>query len=210
MPLPYPVHYEVIRPARFARTQVVTRILAVLLLVALGASLQWIVVAAFVGLPLYASIRLAAREPSAWFAVDAPRLEKALSWFASIYGWFGLVTDRIPTRRPDETVHVEVVPTGTPTAAKALARVVLGIPSAAALAVLAIFGALVWLWSVITVLAVERVGAHAYRYLAGLQRWTVRLLAYQASLVEEYPPFSLHHDTPPELPERPSPSLTVG
>jgi len=41
------------------------------------------------------------------------------------------------------------------------------------------------------ILVAQRVGPHAFAYLVGLQRWSIRLLAYQASLVDEYPPFSL-------------------
>ena len=43
-----------------------------------------------------------------------------------------------------------------------------------------------------------KVGARCYRYyryLVGLQRRSIRLPVYQASLVDEYPPFSFA-DTP--------------
>ena len=42
-------------------------------------------------------------------------------------------------------------------------------------------------------------GPAAFNYLVGLQRWSIRLLAYQASLVDEYPPFSFA-DAPIEMP----------
>lgn len=67
-----------------------------------------------------------------------------------------------------------------------------------AFAYLGAIGVLVWLWAALSVLVGERVGAGAFRYLVGLPRWSLRLLAYQASLVEAYPPFPLAPE--PHLP----------
>ncbi len=58
------------------------------------------------------------------------------------------------------------------------------------LAILCWIGVFVWLWAALSILLFERVGPDAFGYLVGLQRWSIRLLAYQASLVDEYPPFS--------------------
>ncbi len=59
----------------------------------------------------------------------------------------------------------------------------------------------VWAWAALSILLWERVGPGAFDYLVGLQRWSIRLLAYQASLVDEYPPFSLSEAARP-LPDR--------
>jgi hypothetical protein len=61
-------------------------------------------------------------------------------------------------------------------------------------------GVFVWLWAALSILLFQRVGPHAFGYLVGVQRWSVRLLAYQASLVDEYPPFSFSDAPPAALP----------
>jgi hypothetical protein len=92
---------------------------------------------------------------------------------------------------------------GKPTTASALWRLLLGLPSAIAMWLLGIIGWFVWLWAAFSILVRERVGDGAFAYLSGLQRWVVRLLAYQASLVEDYPPFSFEERPPAELPPGP-------
>lgn len=74
-----------------------------------------------------------------------------------------------------------------------------GLPSALILMLLYSIGALVWLWAALSILVTERVGQGSFDYLVGLQRWTVRLLAYQSSLIDDYPPFSFS-DVSPVLP----------
>lgn len=58
------------------------------------------------------------------------------------------------------------------------------------LALVGMVGMLVWLWAALSILFTLHVGGGAFHFLEGLQRWTMRLLVYQASLVEAYPPFS--------------------
>jgi Domain of unknown function (DUF4389) len=196
----YPVHYHVDKPARFGRLQLLIRVLAFFVLGIVGLSLGLLFWAAYAGFAIFAGARLAGdRDPAAYLATDGPRVLRVLSWVAAIGAWFGLVADRLPDRSPQEIVRVEVEPGGRPTAGSALLRLLLGLPSALVLWVLGIVGWFVWLWAAACVLLRERVGDAAYRYLAGLQRWTIRLYAYQASLVEQYPPFSFD-ETPPELP----------
>jgi hypothetical protein len=196
----YPVHYWVHRPLEFNRLQLAARVLAFIVLGIAGISLGAVFIAAYLALPILAAIRLAGdRAPADYLADDGPRIVRFLGWFAAIYAWFGLTADRLPSRTPTETLELDVAPSGQPTAAAALARLLLGLPSAFVLWLLGIIGAFVWLWAALLVLINERVGTGAYRFLAGLQRWTVRLLAYQAALVDDYPPFSFE-DSPPKLP----------
>ena len=88
------------------------------------------------------------------------------------------------------------------TAGQALLRVLTGLPSALVLMMLCWIGLLVWLWATLSILIAERMPAGAFTCLVGLQRWSVRLLAYQACLVDAYPPFSLFEPrlaTPPAV-----------
>jgi hypothetical protein len=187
---PYPVHYLVHRPESFTRFQLLVRLAASIALGVLGISLGAVFLATYLALPVYAAVRLGRRTPEDYLREDAPQVVRFISWIAAVFAWFGLVTDRLPVKEPDEDVRVVVAPVGTPSPASALWRVLLGGPSALVLAVLACVGGFVWLWAVLCVLVSERVGASAHAYMAGVQRWGIRLLAYQASLVDVYPPFA--------------------
>ncbi len=193
----YPVHYDVEQPPRLARVQVVARLIAFLALGLVGISFGTIFLIGFLLLPVYAASR--AGGGTSYLEEDGPRVFRAICWLAAIFGWAGLVTDRLPGRSPDEAVHVRVDPGASeaPTMRSALLRVLTGIPSAIVLALVGVVGVFVWIWAAVSVLILERVQPIPFEYLAGLQRWSVRLLAYQASLVDEYPPFSFQ-DSPPK------------
>jgi hypothetical protein len=203
----HPVHYIVEKPQAYSRVQLVVRILAFVVLGMLGASLGSLFVIAWFILPLVAAARLAGRDAEEYLDTDGPRVIRALQWFAAIYGWFGLVVERLPSRDPEETVMVTVEAGGSPSSSSSLMRLVLGLPSALMLALLGMVGSLVWLWAALSVLVDQRIGDRTFAFLAGIQRWAVRLLAYQASLVDAYPPFSFE-DAPPAITgERPEPML---
>ena len=121
--------------------------------------------------------------------------------FFAVCAWAGLVAERLPSRSPAETVTIEVedTPHRALTPSTAIWRIAAGLPSALVLAILCWLGMFVWLWAALTILFTERVGPGAFHYLVGLQRWSIRLLAYQAALVDEYPPFSFS-DAAPVLP----------
>jgi hypothetical protein len=198
---PYPVHFELGPPGPFTRLQLAVRLLAFMVLGLFGVSLGAVYVALYFGLPAFAAVRLVSQaDPAGYLGEDGPRVVRGLRWLAAVLAWFGLVVDRLPERAPAETVRIEVTPTGRPTPVGALWRVLYGLPSALVLALLGCVGGLVWLWAAFTVLVVGRVGPVAFAYLAGLQRWGLRLLAYQAALVEEYPPFSLGEPPAAALP----------
>ena len=195
----YPVHYLVARPARFTRLQLLLRLLAFCLLGTVGLSFGAVFAVAYVALPAFAAARIAAEGGAAYVERDGRRVLAALRWLAAVSAWAGLITEEPPISSPEEAVTLEIDGRPLHTPSSALWRLVTGLPSAFALAVLGWLGVLVWMWAALTVLFKERVGDRASAYLVGLQRWSIRLLAYQASLVDEYPPFSLA-ETAPELP----------
>jgi hypothetical protein len=178
------------RPARFTRAQLLVRIVAFFVLGFVGISFGTVFCLAYVALPVYAAVRLGIVDPDTYAEKDGRRITRMLHWFAAICAWAGLTAERLPAKSPDEIVELAITTTGRPTSMTALGRLITGIPSAFVLAILGIFGGLVWLWAAITILVHEQVGETAFHFLAGLQRWSVRLLAYQGVLVEEYPPFS--------------------
>ncbi len=188
----FPVHYRADKPVVYSRAQLGARVVAIIALGLLGVSLGALYLVAYLVLPAFAAVRLAGgRDPSTYLAEDGPRLLRGLRWFAAVYGWFALVAEAFPMRASDVTVHVDIEPTGRPTPGSALARLLFGIPSALFLLVLGWVAGVVWIWAALVVLFRHRVSDWAFAYLAGVQRWSIRLLAYQASLVASYPPFSL-------------------
>ncbi len=192
----YPVRFTAVRPEQYTRVQLIVRLIAFMVLGLFGLSLGTVFFAAFIGLPAYAAARLAGTGGAeAYLERDGERLARALRWYAAITSWFGLVTERVPSS-PEQTVTVDIEPSGNPTPGSALARLIFGIPSALVLGLLGFIAWFVWLWAAISVLLNERVGEHTHAFLTGMQRWAVRLLAYQASLVEPYPPFSFEAADP--------------
>jgi hypothetical protein len=143
-------------------------------------------------LPIYAASRIASLGSAAEYArSDAPRVMRALHWFAAVNAWAGLVVEALPARDPAETVRVRLDPTPVEASpVSAVLRILTGFLNALALGVFGFIGIFVWLWAAISILVRESFGAGASAYLTGLQRWTLRLLAYQACLVDRYPPFS--------------------
>lgn len=195
----YPVHYQVEKPERFTRLQLAIRVIAFLALGVLGVSFGMVFLFAYLALPAYAASRLATNGET-YLETDRPRVIRALQWFAAVSAWAGLIADRLPGRSPDELVHISIEAKPEPDAKSALWRVITGLPSALVFVLLGWIGMFVWLWGALSILFAGRVGPHAFNYLEGLQRWAIRLLSYQASLVDEYPPFSFA-DTPPAFPE---------
>jgi hypothetical protein len=188
----YPVHYTIEPPPRFTRLQLLIRLLAFCVIGMVGLSFGAVLVVGFIALPVFAAMRLSSRDhPNHPYVVeDGPRVIAVLRWFAALSAWAGLIAEHVPSRSPDETVRVEVEASAHPTPRSALFRLLSGLPSAFALFFLSWIGMIVWLWAALSILFTERVGPGAFNYLAGLQRWSIRLLVYQASLVDEYPPFS--------------------
>lgn len=187
------LRFAAVRPARFTRVQLLVRFATFIVLGAVGLSFAGIFTLAYLGLPLYAAIRAAAVDVTPDESrANEHRVLALLRWLAAVSAWVGLVTDRLPTRAPEETVSLTLTASpARPTPRSAILRILTGLPSALALMVLGCIGVLVWIWAALSVLFTERVGPGAHAYLLGLQRWSLRLLAYQASLVDEYPPFAL-------------------
>jgi hypothetical protein len=192
----YPVHYHVDHPRELSPLQLLIRLVAFLALGVLGLSIGTLFVFVYLALPVIAAIRSSSQGGAAYVERDGPGVIGALHWLAALYAWAGLVADRLPSRSPSETVALTVDVASPPTPGSALLRVITGLPSTLVLWILGWIGVFVWLWAALSILVTRRIGPSAFGYLVGLQRWTLRLLVYQASLVDEYPPFSFA-ETPP-------------
>lgn len=197
-PALHPVQFAVAPPARFTRQQLLVRFVAALALGLFGLSFATFFAVAYLLLPAYAATRIGALGSNRdYLREDGERVLTFLRGFAAVSAWFGLACEQLPSRDPGETVSLTVDDDGPrATAGQALLRIVTALPSALVLMMLCWLGLFVWLWATLSILVSERMPPGAFSYLVGLQRWSVRLLAYQACLVDAYPPFSLFEQRP--------------
>lgn len=188
----YPVHFDAQPAERFTRVQLCLRILALIAIGVTGASTGGLYCVLYFGLPVLAAVRIATLgSAAAYGSGDGPLILRWLRWAAAVTSWLGLAVESLPQKSPDEVIRLEVDGTPAATSAAAALRILLGLPNALALGVLSFVGFFVFCWAAVTILFSERVAPSAWAYLVGLQRWSYRLLAYQAALVDEYPPFAL-------------------
>lgn len=185
----YPVQLEVSSPARFDRLQLLLRLAISIVLGWLGITLGWLSWLLYLGLPLIATIVISARGPEHYMESTTPALWPPLRWLIGFGAYMLLLTDRVPL---DEHtgVQVELHVTGRPTPGSALLRLLYSIPSAFVLGFVGLVSWLLWIVAFFAVLFTRRVPQSILAFQTGYLRWQARLLAYHASFVEEYPPFS--------------------
>ena len=188
-----PVRLEVRSPFRFDRVQLALRLALAIGLAWIGITGGWLACALYVALPVIAAIAISSRGAAQFHAELAPRLWRVLRWLLQLSGYMMLLVDRFPTG-DDDVVTLELRCTGQPTLGSALGRLVTSIPSAVVVMVLGVASGCVWLTAAVIVLIGGDMPPGILAFQRGVLRWQVRLVAYHASLVEDYPPFSLDTD----------------
>ena len=186
----YPVQFEVTSPPRFERIQLLVRILLSAVLGWLGFTAGWFVGALYGVLPLVAAIAISTHGPERYLREDAPKIWRGLEGLLGVWAFNAILVDTFPTEtaRP---VRGVIRFTGTPTVGSALLRFITSIPSGLVLSLLWCVGWLLWIVAAFAVLFTESVPQSLLASPRGILRWNARLVAYHASLVEEYPPFSV-------------------
>src|SRR6266498_1828977 len=182
----FPVTLDVARPPAFQRAHVFLR---VALLVVIG----WIghpIGLLWLGLPVVAAILVSQKGGQRYLDENGPTVTRVLNWILDLVAYLALLTDELPGRA-QHPVRFQVDRSGSPTVGSTLLRVLYAIPSMIVLAILAFVGAIVWLIAVVLILVNESYPDSLWRFLLGLVRWEASLLAYLASLVDCYPPFTL-------------------
>jgi hypothetical protein len=185
----YPVIFDVTRPEKFQRPQILLRILAAIVL-------SWILGLVYLVLPIMAAIYISQKGSEKFLQEDGPKMTGWLRWLTAYYAYVFILTDRFPTEKAEELVKFEVRLNGTPTAGSALLRLIYSIPSAFVLSLLGIVAEILWIVAAVMVLVQENYPDSIFDFQRGVVRWEARLLGYHASLVEQYPPFAL--DSGPE------------
>jgi hypothetical protein len=192
----YPVTFEIERPASMSRAHVFLRIVILVLtswILGSGGGIGLV----YLGLPAAAAILIAQKGGERYLTEDGDRVTRWVALIVGVLAYVSLLTDELPGpgRQP---ARLRVVRSGAPTIGTALLRIVKAIPSLLALALLGIASCLFGLIAAVSILLNERYPERLWTFQAGVVRWHARLLAYLASLVEPYPPFSF--DTGPGEP----------
>ena len=203
----YPVAFNVPRPEKFERPQVALRILVILLLSILAGAVGWIFGLFYLAVPVLAAVFISQDGAEAYF--KDTKMPMILRWYLALYSYLAVLIDRFPTDEPEKIITFEFRPTGSPTVGSALLRLILSIPSALVLALLALVGLVVWVIAVVSILIRENYSDGLYNFQLGIMRWQARLLAYHASLVDEYPPFAVDTGREPMEPSAPSAAPTA-
>jgi hypothetical protein len=183
----YPVSFDVTRPEKFERPQLGLRIVVLIIALILSELLSLL----YLVFPALAAVFISQKGPERFLAEDGPRMTGWLRWVLALYAYIGILTDRVPSEKPEEIVHFEVQTGGSPTVGSALLRLIYSIPSAFVLALLGFVAGIVWIIAAVMVLVQENYADGLFDFLRGVLRWEARLLAYHSSLVEQYPPFAL-------------------
>jgi hypothetical protein len=182
----FPVTFEVERPPVFQRAHVFLRVALLVVIGWIGHpfGLFWL------GLPVVAAILVSQKGGQRYLDENGPGVTRVLNWILDLAAYLALLTDELPGGGR-HAVRFQVERSGSPTVGSVLLRILWAIPSLIVLAILSFVGAIVWLLAAVRVLVDERYPESLWRFLAGLVRWEAHLLAYLASLVDDYPPFTL-------------------
>ena len=186
----YPAIFDVAPPARHERLQVALRVLISVVLGIIGISLGWVFGLMYFVLPALAAIVVQWDGPAHYLSRTAPGLVGLMRWLLSFEAYMLFLTDRFPMGG-ETLVRFEVTPTGEPTPASALLRLLTSLPELIVLMILGCVSGIICFLSLLTVLFAEMVPAPFLAFQRGVVRWQARLMAYHASLVAAAPPYAL-------------------
>jgi hypothetical protein len=186
----YPVQLDVTSPPRFDRIQLLLRLTLAIALGWIGITAGWIMCLLFLTLPVVAAIAVSTRGARAYIDDLGPQLWRAIGWLLALSAYMLLLVDRFPLGESSD-VHLELRLTGQPTTGSAMLRLITSIPSGFVLGLLGIVSSVMFVVGAATILVDNTVPASILAFQRGVLRWQARLVAYHASLVDEYPPFSL-------------------
>ncbi|CAN5860691.1 hypothetical protein BH11MYX2_BH11MYX2_41340 [soil metagenome] len=177
-------------PRHFERSQLALRVVVGIVFGWFGITLGGVTCLLYVLLPVV--VAGAITTGGVKYARDvAPQLWSVIAWIVRCEAYMMLLVDRLPMA-DEPGVQLAIRFTGTPTVASALVRLVTSLPSTCVLAVLFMFSVPMWVIAAVLVLVGGQVPAPILAYQRGVLRWQLRLLAYHASLVVEYPLWTMH------------------
>lgn len=197
----YGTTFDIEHQEKYDRTQVAIRILIVIVLSILAGAIGWIFGALYLAIPVLAAILISQKGAKQYHDESEQNMTMWLRYVVAFYAYLGLLTDKLPNEDPRQTLRFDVTPAGEPTAGGVLVRIITAIPHAIVLGLLGIVAGVLIVIAAIMIVVNESYPEGIFSFLRGYLRWQVRVYAYLAGLVQEYPPFAL--DTGPESPAVP-------
>ena len=206
----YPATFDVQPPtSQLDKGQVVLRIVIVIVI---GWLANWVMGAGYWLLPIIAAVMISQKGAEQYLADAEKGPVRWIRYLMGFYTYISLASDKLPFDDPD-SVNFHVRTTGSPSVGQALLRIILAIPHALVLGILGMAFVIVWIIAAISILMNGRYPDWAFNFIRGYLRWNARVLAYMASLVDEYPPFSFDDggstvsaSPPPAPPSSPPPA----
>jgi hypothetical protein len=192
-----PVTFDVERPTAFDPAHVFLRVALLIVIGWIGHPLGLL----WLGVPAAAAILVSQRDGQRYLDESGPTVTRVLGWIVAAFAYLALLTDRLPDRG-EPPVRFEVERSGSPTVKSVLLRILTAIPNLIVFAIIGFFGAIVWVIAAVLVVVKGTYPEGMWRFLLGIVRWEACLLAYLASLVDRYPPFTL--ETGPVSPAAPA------
>lgn len=186
----YPVTFDIQRPAAIEKSQVFIRVAIFVVVALLSSVVNWVLGLFFLAIPIYAAVNVSSKGSEGWLREGAPTVVRVLRYYLAVLAYLTLATNRLPTEDPERTLDLKVEPGGTHTVGSALLRYLTVIPHGFVLGILGFISFVLVLASIGFVLARGAYPEGIFTYQRGYLRWNARVLAYFASLVGEYPPFS--------------------
>lgn len=186
---PHPVTFDVTRPEHYDRAQLALRLVILAILSLLGGSIGWTFMLVYLLLPAVAAVLVSQDGPARYLVEDSPTIRRGLHWLLALYAYLMLITDKLPTKALEDEVKFEVRTDGTPTMASALVRLVYSLPALLMMVLAGFLSSIVWLVSAVLALVLMRIPPSLHMLQLAVLRYVARMLAYHASLVEEYPTF---------------------
>ncbi|HEU0031462.1 MAG TPA: DUF4389 domain-containing protein [Kofleriaceae bacterium] len=190
----YPVQVEVTSPVHFDRMQLLLRLALAIVLGWIGVTAGWLTALLYLVLPVIAAVVISSDGEARYLDAFGSRMWRVLSWVLAFSAYMLLLVDRFPVGSERDGVRIQLAATGHPTPGSALLRFLTSLPSAFVLCILSFVSSILFVIAVVFVLFGAEMPHGILSFQRGFLAWEARLLAYHASLVEEYPPFSM--DTP--------------
>ncbi|MEX1253023.1 MAG: DUF4389 domain-containing protein [Dehalococcoidia bacterium] len=188
----YPATFDIQPPQQFDKMQILLRVV-ILIALSIFQVTSFVFGGAYLAFPIIAAVMISQKGPEKYLAEAEQGPTRWLRFLLMFYSYMALATDKLSTEKPEDVVQFNVRPTGKPSVGQALLRIILAIPHAIVLGIIGIVFFFVWLIAAVSILINGTSPDWAENFIRGYLRWNARVLAYMASLVDEYPPFSFEN-----------------
>lgn len=191
--LPFRLEVEV--PERFARVQVLLRVLVLIFLTMVCQSGLGAWALAYLALPLLAAVMIERHGPAGYLERASAQLLGVIEWLAGLVAYMLFVTDRLPLGAAERPLRIHVEACGEPSVRSALGRLVTSLPHFVLIALVMGLCSVLAMLAALGVLFSERFAEPLRSFQQEIVAWLARTLVYHASLVPAFP--SSHSGTTP-------------